>query len=178
MCAFLASIFQVALLTGTPVQNCTAELFSLLNLLDPSKFADADEFAARFGDVTTPEQAASSSCCVRSTLYVCHAILCAQVSQLQKLLKPVMLRRLKDDVAAGEIPAKEETIIWVELTSRQRKLYRGERHNDSSRNNSSHNDSSHNDSSHNNGSHNNSSHDQNRSDYNRRARQELRDARG
>ena len=35
---------QVALLTGTPVQNCTAELFSLLNLLesllDPAKGMD------------------------------------------------------------------------------------------------------------------------------------------
>ena len=99
-----------------------------------------------------------------------YLIGCVQVSQLQSLLKPVMLRRLKEDVAAGEIPAKEETIIWVELTSRQRKLYRGECHN-----NSSHNDSSHND----------SSHDKNRSEYNnnsghnnRRARQELRDARG
>ena len=48
---------QVALLTGTPVQNCTAELFSLLNLLEPNKFADADDFDQRFGDVTTPEQA-------------------------------------------------------------------------------------------------------------------------
>ena len=71
------------------------------------------------------------------------------MSELQSLLKPIMLRRLKEDVAAGEIPAKvphsprlipairfmissravalaqEETIIWVELTARQRKLYRG-----------------------------------------------------
>ena len=48
---------QMALLTGTPVQNSTAELFSLLNLLDPARFGDADDFEERYGDMHSAEQA-------------------------------------------------------------------------------------------------------------------------
>ena len=94
---------QLALLTGTPVQNSTAELFSLLNLLDPARFGDAEDFEERYGRVTDAEQ----------------------VAELQGLLKPLMLRRLKGDViSADEIPAKEETIVWVELTSQQKRQAR------------------------------------------------------
>ena len=94
---------QIALLTGTPVQNNTQELFSLLNLLDPRRFDDADAFEERYGTVSSTEQ----------------------VEELQAALKPLMLRRLKDDVIdPNEIPAKEETIIWVELTAPQKHRYR------------------------------------------------------
>ena len=48
---------QMALLTGTPVQNSTVELFSLLNLLDPARFGDADDFEERYGDMHSAEQA-------------------------------------------------------------------------------------------------------------------------
>ena len=40
-----------------------------------------------------------------------------------QLLKPVMLRRLKEDVEKSLAP-KEETIIEVELTNVQKKYYR------------------------------------------------------
>ena len=47
------------------------------------------------------------------------------MAELQALLKPLMLRRLKGDViSADEIPAKEETIVWVELTAQQKRQYR------------------------------------------------------
>ena len=40
------------LLTGTPLQNNTRELFSLLHFAEPAKFSDADAFAARFGTLS------------------------------------------------------------------------------------------------------------------------------
>jgi superfamily II DNA/RNA helicase len=46
-----------------------------------------------------------------------------QVEQLQQLISPYMLRRVKEDVAK-DIPAKEETVIDVELTSVQKQYYR------------------------------------------------------
>uniref|UniRef100_A0A3B5AB69 Helicase C-terminal domain-containing protein n=1 Tax=Stegastes partitus TaxID=144197 RepID=A0A3B5AB69_9TELE len=46
-----------------------------------------------------------------------------QVKKLQAILKPMMLRRLKDDVEKNLAP-KEETIIEVELTNIQKKYYR------------------------------------------------------
>ncbi len=42
---------------------------------------------------------------------------------LSQLLKPMMLRRLKEDVEKN-LAAKEETIIEVELTNIQKKYYR------------------------------------------------------
>jgi SNF2 family DNA or RNA helicase len=47
----------------------------------------------------------------------------ADVERLQKLLKPLMLRRIKEDVEKS-IPIKEETIVEVELTTTQKKWYR------------------------------------------------------
>ena len=40
------------------MQNSTAELFSLLNLLDPARFGDADDFEERYGRVTDAAQVA------------------------------------------------------------------------------------------------------------------------
>lgn len=91
------------LLTGTPVQNNTKEIFSLLNILDPDKFKSEEEFLSKYGDIKNAEQ----------------------VRDLQEnILKPRLLRRMKEDVEKS-IPMKEETIIWVELTKDQRSYYRG-----------------------------------------------------
>lgn len=90
------------LLTGTPVQNNTKEIFSLLNLLDPHLFNSEEEFLLKYGDIKNVEQ----------------------VRDLQEnVLKPRLLRRMKEDVEKS-IPLKEETIIWVELTQDQRSYYR------------------------------------------------------
>ncbi|XP_037642247.1 chromodomain-helicase-DNA-binding protein 8 isoform X2 [Sebastes umbrosus] len=89
------------LLTGTPLQNTVEELFSLLHFLEPTQFASESEFLRDFGDLKTEEQ----------------------VQKLQAILKPMMLRRLKEDVEKNLAP-KQETIIEVELTDVQKKYYR------------------------------------------------------
>jgi len=89
------------LMTGTPLQNNTAELWSLLNFIEPSKFPDAESFTKRYGTITTQEQ----------------------VEGLQRRIAPHLLRRVKEDVAK-DIPPKEETIIDVELTMAQKTYYR------------------------------------------------------
>lgn len=93
----------ILLLTGTPIQNNVRELYGLLNLLEPSRYDDEDDFLDRFGRDTsamTPEQ----------------------VKDLQNALKPLLLRRMKEDVET--LPEKEECIIWVQLTNEQRAYYR------------------------------------------------------
>ncbi|XP_041805875.1 chromodomain-helicase-DNA-binding protein 8 isoform X3 [Chelmon rostratus] len=89
------------LLTGTPLQNTVEELFSLLHFLEPAQFPSETEFLRDFGDLKTEEQ----------------------VQKLQAILKPMMLRRLKEDVEKNLAP-KQETIIEVELTDVQKKYYR------------------------------------------------------
>ena len=97
----LLDMEQRVLLTGTPLQNNVEELFSLLNFLEPSQFSSSDLFMQEFGDLKTENQ----------------------VDKLKAILKPMMLRRLKEDVEKSLAP-KEETIIEVELTNVQKKYYR------------------------------------------------------
>lgn len=97
----MLSIDHRVLLSGTPLQNNVEELFSLLNFLEPVQFASNESFMLEFGDLKTE----------------------AQVDKLKAILKPMMLRRLKEDVEKSLAP-KEETIIEVELTNVQKKYYR------------------------------------------------------
>jgi hypothetical protein len=49
--------FQLRLLmTGTPLQNNTAELWSLLNFIEPLKFPDMKKFEEKFGNIKSQEQ--------------------------------------------------------------------------------------------------------------------------
>ncbi len=98
----LLEIESRLLLSGTPLQNNIHELYSLLSFLEPSQFNSQDAFIKDFGDMQNEEQ----------------------VTKLQALLKPLMLRRMKEDVEKSLKP-KEETIVEVELTNIQKKYYRG-----------------------------------------------------
>lgn len=89
------------LLTGTPLQNSTEELWSLLHFCDPSYFASKEEFVDKFGQLNDSKQ----------------------VQDLHSLLKPYLLRRVKEDVAKN-LPPKEETILEVALTPTQKKYYK------------------------------------------------------
>eukprot|EP00978_Attheya_sp_CCMP212_P016788 scaffold44276_cov43-Attheya_sp.AAC.3 len=89
------------LMTGTPLQNNIQELWTLLNFIEPFKFPSLEEFEQNFGNMANREQ----------------------VESLQRKISPYMLRRVKEDVAK-DIPAKEETLIDVELTSIQKQYYR------------------------------------------------------
>jgi SNF2 family DNA or RNA helicase len=89
------------LLTGTPLQNKTEELWALLNFLDAKSFPSVADFLEKFGDLHEAQQ----------------------VADLHKMLKPYLLRRVKEDVEKS-LPPKEETIVEVELTPVQKQWYR------------------------------------------------------
>jgi len=94
--------FQLkVLITGTPLQNNVKELWVLLNYIEPQRFPDYDAFQQAYGNMQSKEH----------------------VEELQKKIGPFMLRRVKEDVAK-DIPAKEETLIDVELTRIQKAYYR------------------------------------------------------
>ncbi len=46
---------RIMLLTGTPIQNNTEELFTLLNYIEPSKFPDVEKFKNNYGELTTKD---------------------------------------------------------------------------------------------------------------------------
>jgi len=94
------------LLTGTPLQNNLHELWALLNFLVPDVFASSEQFDDWFNlDIDDAE--------AKNNL----------ISQLHKILRPFMLRRLKADVEKT-LPPKHETILYTGMSSIQKKLYK------------------------------------------------------
>ncbi|KAI9463179.1 SNF2 family N-terminal domain-containing protein [Boletus coccyginus] len=97
------------ILTGTPLHNNLAELWSLLNFILPDIFDDLDTFQEWF-NLGTLQSLLSPT---QST----HLI-----STLHGILKPFLLRRLKADVE-GLLPPKKEYVIYAPLSVKQRDLY-------------------------------------------------------
>lgn len=89
------------LLTGTPLQNSTEELWALLHFADPVQFESKETFVEKFGQLTDAQQ----------------------VSDLHSVLRPYLLRRVKEDVEKS-LPPKEETLVEVSLTPIQKAFYK------------------------------------------------------
>ncbi|KAI8049215.1 SNF2 family N-terminal domain-containing protein [Syncephalis plumigaleata] len=103
------------LLTGTPLQNNLAELWSLLNFLLPDIFDDLDSFQSWFdfsdlNDKTGQERIIGEEAESRI------------VSKLHQILKPFLLRRLKSDVE-HMLPKKREYLLYAPLSPEQKELY-------------------------------------------------------
>ncbi len=102
----LPSVMRVAL-TGTPFENQASELRTILDWCNPGLFGTPAEFNAQFvrpiTDADNDQQEAQAR------------------ERIQRILRPFMLRRLKDDPALGlNLPAKHETTHVVHLSDRQR----------------------------------------------------------
>ncbi len=91
-------------LTGTPVENRAAELWSLFDFLMPGLLGNRKEFAERFeGPVEAREEGAAD--------------------QLRRLVAPFILRRLKRDVLT-DLPEKNESVVFAQMEGEQAKLYK------------------------------------------------------
>ncbi|CCK69629.1 chromatin-remodeling protein SWR1 KNAG_0C05310 [Huiozyma naganishii CBS 8797] len=112
------------LLTGTPLQNNLAELWSLLYFLMPqtvvggkkvSGFADLDAFQQWFGRPVDKIIETGGG-------YEQDEETKKTVDKLHQVLRPYLLRRLKADVEK-QMPGKYEHIVFCRLSKRQRYLY-------------------------------------------------------
>ncbi|XP_032682123.1 lymphoid-specific helicase-like [Odontomachus brunneus] len=103
------------LLTGTPLQNNLAELWSLLNFLLPEIFDDLAVFESWFDAKEFQEQENTEKILKQEEEK--HVL-----SSLREILKPFMLRRIKSDVCL-EVPPKKELIVYAPLTELQHDLY-------------------------------------------------------
>ncbi|XP_068681305.1 chromodomain-helicase-DNA-binding protein 1-like isoform X2 [Montipora foliosa] len=94
----------VVLLTGTPIQNNLKELYSLLSFISPNIFSlDAEEeFLERYKDVFNFTE---------------------RNVELQKLLSPFLLRRVKSEVMA-HLPKKTEVLLYTGMSDLQKKYYK------------------------------------------------------
>ncbi|CEG70965.1 hypothetical protein RMATCC62417_06772 [Rhizopus microsporus] len=103
------------LLTGTPLQNNLAELWSLLNFLLPDIFDDLDMFQSWF-DFSDINNKSGQDRIIKEEEED------KIVTSLHTILKPFLLRRLKTDVEHS-LPKKKEYLLYAPLTQPQKNLY-------------------------------------------------------
>jgi SNF2 family DNA or RNA helicase len=93
-------------LTGTPVENHLAELWSIMDFCNPGMLGPAKRFRRRFQEpieVRQDEEAAAA---------------------LKRATGPFVLRRLKTDKSIiSDLPEKNEMKVWCTLTAEQATLY-------------------------------------------------------
>ncbi len=87
-------------LTGTPVENHLGELWSLLEFLNPGFLGASAAFRTNSEELRKP----------------------GSRDLLSRALRPLILRRTKEQVAR-ELPPKVEQTIYCELPAKQRRLY-------------------------------------------------------
>jgi hypothetical protein len=90
-------------LTGTPVENSVRDLWSVARFVQPGYLGTRDDFKMRYEkSVAAGDKTAAA--------------------RLQRRLKPLLLRRLKSEVAR-DLPARLENTAWCELEGEQAALY-------------------------------------------------------
>lgn len=92
------------ILSGTPVENNTFDLYAQFDLINPGLLGSRSHFKKNFSDPIDKQQDQAAA------------------ALLAKIANPFILRRTKEQVAA-ELPAKTESIIYCEMGSEQRKIY-------------------------------------------------------
>ncbi|CAM4350275.1 DEAD/DEAH box helicase [Paenibacillus alkaliterrae] len=101
----LSARHRVAL-TGTPIENRLSELWSIYDFINPGYLGSSHAFANRFANAIEKEQDAG------------------RTADLQRLVKPFMLRRKKKDPAIQlDLPDKNEMKTYIHLTAEQGALY-------------------------------------------------------
>lgn len=91
-------------LTGTPVENSLAELWSIYDYIMPDYLFGYSHFKKTFETPIVKDKSERA------------------VSSLQKITSPFILRRLKKDVLT-ELPDKTEITLKSDMTDEQKKLY-------------------------------------------------------
>ena len=92
------------ILSGTPVQNNTSDLYAQFNFLNPGLLGNREYFNREFG---VPIDKFGSK---------------EKTRELKKLIYPFTLRRTKEQVAK-DLPDKTVSVLWCTMEAEQRKLY-------------------------------------------------------
>ncbi len=93
-------------LTGTPVENQLAELWSIMDFLNPGYLGGFERFHKQF--IVPIERYNDES----------------RATELRRLVQPFLLRRLKSDpTIISDLPEKNEMVVYCTLTKEQADLY-------------------------------------------------------
>ncbi|KJR84328.1 snf2 family helicase ATPase [Sporothrix schenckii 1099-18] len=103
------------LITGTPLQNNLKELWSLLNFLMPKIFTDWEAFSSWFDFSELQDEDTTAE-------FIEDRMKQDLVKKIHMVLQPLLLRRVKADVASY-LPKKREYILYAPMTKEQTGLY-------------------------------------------------------
>ncbi|ATY62484.1 SNF2 family helicase ATPase [Cordyceps militaris] len=103
------------LITGTPLQNNLKELWSLLHFLLPNIFTDWDSFESWFDFSGLEDEEGTQE-------FIQDQMKQDLVRKMHLILQPLLLRRIKQDVAAY-LPQKREYVLFAPMTKEQTDLY-------------------------------------------------------
>lgn len=96
--------------TGTPIENHLGELWNLFNFINPGLLGSLKKFNERYAQAIENDKNHDTQ------------------QRLKKLLRPFILRRLKNDVLT-ELPSRTEVTLHIELGPEERALYEALRRN-------------------------------------------------
>jgi ATP-dependent DNA helicase len=103
------------LITGTPLQNNLKELWSLLNFLLPKIFRDWEAFESWFDFSDLEDEEGTEE-------FIADKTKQELVKKMHVVLQPLLLRRVKADVAKY-LPKKREYVLYAPMTKEQTDLY-------------------------------------------------------
>ncbi|KAK4150158.1 SNF2 family N-terminal domain-containing protein [Chaetomidium leptoderma] len=103
------------LITGTPLQNNLKELWSLLNFLLPKVFRDWEAFESWFDFSDLEDEEGTEE-------FIADKTKQELVKKMHVVLQPLLLRRVKADVAKY-LPKKREYVLFAPMTKEQTDLY-------------------------------------------------------
>lgn len=103
------------LITGTPLQNNLKELWSLLHFLLPNIFTDWESFESWFDFSGLEDEQGTQE-------FIQDQMKQDLVKKMHLILQPLLLRRIKQDVAAY-LPQKREYVLFAPMTKEQTDLY-------------------------------------------------------
>ncbi|NOT86387.1 MAG: DEAD/DEAH box helicase [Methylococcaceae bacterium] len=90
--------------TGTPIENHLGELWNLFNFINPGLLGSLQKFNERYAQAIENQHDLGTQ------------------KRLRKLLRPFILRRLKNDVLT-ELPSRTEVTLHIELSPEERVFY-------------------------------------------------------
>jgi ATP-dependent DNA helicase len=103
------------LITGTPLQNNLKELWSLLHFLMPNIFTEWEAFESWFDFSGLEDEKGTEE-------FIGDRMKQDLVKKIHLILQPLLLRRIKQDVAAY-LPRKREYVLFAPMTKEQTDLY-------------------------------------------------------
>lgn len=95
---------QRLVMTGTPIENNTFDLYAQFSFINPGMLGSHQQFSSKYSQAIDQRGDVNAA------------------KDLKQLIHPFLLRRTKD-LVAQELPEKSESVIYCEMDQKQKALY-------------------------------------------------------